>query len=59
MAETDLQTAREQEGQLRQEAAEARAKAQVEAATCEEAACITAKMLMQEHLEHDAIAAEA
>ena len=59
MAETDLQMAREQEGQLHQEAAEARAKAQVEAATHEEAARITAEMLMQEHLEHDAIAAEA
>jgi hypothetical protein len=58
MAETDLQTAREWEGQLRQEAAEARVKAQAEAATREEAARIAAETLMQEHLERDAIAAQ-
>ena len=58
MAETDLQTAREQEGHLRKEAAEAQAKAQAEAATREEAARLAAETLMQEQLERDAIATQ-
>lgn len=58
MVETNLQTAREQEGHLRQEAAEARAKVQAEAAMCDEAAHIVAETLMQEQLEREAIAAQ-